>query len=1201
MLSYWLSKNKLFKLFICLLTVFAFNCTFVLSDAWALLPVSGSVPQTLPGISQVENFSLPKSLGEVKFTNAGNSEKIVFHIQDAHCNYDAQKKVSEVISYLNKKYGVNCVNLEGGSGDYDLSLFTNMHNKDARGETADYFMKWGRLNGAEVFAVNNPDKVQLWGIEDSDLYLNNLSAYRDSVGYREESENYLEELDYFISNLKRHIFSEELKLVDSKYAEYKTEGIGFKDYLIFLTNKAKEKGIDIKLYSNVYLLTRAVSEEDKINFKKVNKERSRLLDILEKKMSEREITELLANTLEFRNKNISETVFYEYLIKKARQTGQKLNKYPELRKYIIYTLLYNKVDKIVIMDEIGEIESAIKEGIYRNAEEKELNQLSKNLVLMRNLFKFSITSKDYEYYKNNPVHFEISEYIRFINKYAPLYKITPTLSENLYKLDIYQSKINEFYKYAFKRDKAFLRNIKFGKLKAKDFKAAVLVTGGFHSENLLSLFEKNNISYVSIIPSFENEKDYKSPYFKILSGGKSPLEDSIDTALSTIQAASLLNSLGVDANGAYSSEIFSIAGDLFYSMIKDPEYEKKTKVISLDETRYIVFKVEDGVPSITIEEKKIVDEEYRELTVILGVNKQDNMEIQMSDLVKAQIKTQEEVNEETSDKKPDHPFAMVSKYSILGLGGGVDWLILSGGILGSVIAYISLHSQVLSVLSIGLITVMALFAGTSLVRVADSWNAVEKIYPKLTIWQKLKFNIGGDVKVLEALQQAGPFTYDQVTYHEGFKKHVTGLVAFVPFVAGIEDIYYDYKQANAPPVAAIKTIYPAVKHIVETILYISVYSIGAVIYIGAIIPYSVVATIQKPISRNTLIKKVSVPVKKASVPVVKFIAKKTLKIISFVLSPAGYLAGGLLYILGASSDNVMKRSRMARASIVSIFMIALFLPLFASCSNADRKQKTEIVEKIENSIRIPVDDIVIQDSGDGKTEFYVDLRYLDIKGLDVNDDGADLSSFKKIYFIFEDNYTVDGVQFFLKNSNWANFYSNVSDSNKAFDLTARGRINDFSPENSRATLLGIKVSNSDAKIVELKLKGIRVEGAVVESPIVEVPKTQKNDSKSSQVVPGIDWDISPSSLNWKVETYSDSQGIVDFEKDGDSIIVEVDIKGGDANTSKGEIFVDLRDISIAGLDGKGSKDLSKYRITMRIEVPEEFIHSSQPNGIQILF
>ncbi len=426
-------KHGNFKKLVSVIVLTVFFCNVIQYTAGAV--VAG--PQVLPGagtgdeekaaVLDIATFNLSPELGTVRYSYKGSSGRVLVHIQDAHCNYDAQKKVAAIIEYLNAEYGIAEVNLEGGAGEYDLSVFTDIYDKDVRRRTADYFMRWGRVNGAEFFALTNPDKITLWGVEDAGLYIKNLDVYRDSLGYKDKVEGYLKELKYFINNLKGRIFSKELLDISIKYAQYKTGNLDFKDYLAYLLEKAKQMGIDIKSYFNIYLLSEAIAQEDNIDFKRANTERDMLIDELQKVLSKKELSELVANTVRFKSNRLSRGDFYEYLLKKAKQAGQKLEDYPELREYIVYMSLYEAVDKSDVMAEMEKLETRIKEMIYRPGAERELDTLAKNLVLMENMFNIELTKEDYGYYLENSAGFDTHNYVSFIEREAPKYGMAAAL------------------------------------------------------------------------------------------------------------------------------------------------------------------------------------------------------------------------------------------------------------------------------------------------------------------------------------------------------------------------------------------------------------------------------------------------------------------------------------------------------------------------------------------------------------------------------------------------------------------------------------------------------------------------------------------------------------------------------------------------------------------------------------------------------
>ena len=213
--------------------------TLFLDIGWARETASPPAIQEF----NLDTFALPLSLGHVKDTyKANNSKKTVIHIQDAHCNYYAQHKITDVIGYLNREYGISTVNLEGGAGDYDISVFTRIQDKAIREKVADYFVKEGLVNGAEYFAINNPNKATLWGIENVKLYLNGLNIYRDTLSHKEAIDKNLKQLNHIISNLKRHIYSSELLEFDEKYTQFKKESLDLKDYIAYLLSLRVPKG-----------------------------------------------------------------------------------------------------------------------------------------------------------------------------------------------------------------------------------------------------------------------------------------------------------------------------------------------------------------------------------------------------------------------------------------------------------------------------------------------------------------------------------------------------------------------------------------------------------------------------------------------------------------------------------------------------------------------------------------------------------------------------------------------------------------------------------------------------------------------------------------------------------------------------------------------------------------------------------------------
>lgn len=499
-----------------------------------------------------ENFSIPKNLATIADSwspdpaSGPDNPPTLIHIQDAHCNYYAQRKICEIIEYLNKNYGVSVVNLEGGKGSYDLSVFTDVENNRARSEVSDYFLREGVINGAEFFAINNPDTVTLWGIEETGPYIDNLKAYRKSLENKKTAGQHITRLASLLGGLKKDVYSDEIIEFERYYGGYVKDEIDFSEFITYIAEKARDSGLRDDLYPNVGLLAKSIKDEKNIDPEKANTERNQLIEMLQKTLSNKEMEELAKKAIHFKEEKINEKEFYEYIARKARSIDVDMKQFQELEKYISYVSAYTDVDKIKITEEIDMLDSILRNKLYVNDEQKELGTLTKNALILEKMLNLTFTRKDYEYYLEKKASFTRESCISFIRKHEKNGAINE-IEDALSDLDRLREEASISYEYTFRRDHAFLKNLKFS-----PSKTTILITGGFHSRSLKELFKKNNISFVSILPQFKNDKNYTNPYAKLVSGEQNSVFNKIsDILTNTLALASILSDKGicVEANG----------------------------------------------------------------------------------------------------------------------------------------------------------------------------------------------------------------------------------------------------------------------------------------------------------------------------------------------------------------------------------------------------------------------------------------------------------------------------------------------------------------------------------------------------------------------------------------------------------------------------------------------------------------------------
>ncbi|MBF0217805.1 MAG: hypothetical protein HQL30_12535, partial [Candidatus Omnitrophica bacterium] len=352
--------NPVIKKIISVITLLAFSFNTIVWD----MDISGSCAwgEAIPPAIAKTGITIPEELGKIVDSvsaapKGARRGKEVIYIQDAHCNNPCQKSIGGIMEYLSREYGVDLALLEGGAGTYDLSMFTDIKDKAVLEKVAGHFMKEGKINGSEYFAVNSPGKMSLMGLERPDLYFKDLEVYRDSLSYRDEATGCLDMLDERLTALKEKIYSKELAEFDQKKKDYGEGKTGLGEYLLYLAGVFVSGVEDIPKSGDLGKILGTIASEKKIDFARANEERDELIEVLGKRLSGMEIATLTVESEKRAKGTLSESKFYSYLLKKAASAGVDVAKsYPELFEYERYIATYGTIDKTRLLTEVEKLE-----------------------------------------------------------------------------------------------------------------------------------------------------------------------------------------------------------------------------------------------------------------------------------------------------------------------------------------------------------------------------------------------------------------------------------------------------------------------------------------------------------------------------------------------------------------------------------------------------------------------------------------------------------------------------------------------------------------------------------------------------------------------------------------------------------------------------------------------------------------------------
>jgi len=499
--------------------------TFLISNAAIAVPQENppATPEQQAAAATPDKINIPRDVGIIKSKFVGNDPRFIINIQDAHCNYEAQSNIIKILESLIKNDNLSFVAVEGADGLIDTSWFKAFPDEDVRREVATYFMKKGEITGPEFLSITSDYDFRLFGAETREYYVQNLSAFTSSYPLKEATEKYYNDIKTVLNRLKGYIYSDDLKAMDAKIQDYESKKLPFNEYIRFLSSMCEKLKINIREYDNFFKLVSTLMYEKKIDFKVVDRERSVLIDELSKKSSKDALTELVTHSLSFKVGKVSAAEYYEYLKNQAAKQGIDVTKrFPNLANYIIYNAVYAKIENEKLFADIKKIENAVKEKLFQNEDQRALDKLSRNVDVVLNLINIKLLNDDYDYYETHKDEFAPQVFADFIRKQTARYGFAYTVEPPSDAVTNSIPKLEDFYSIAIKRNEALVNNTIEG-MKKEKVKFAVLVTGGFHSDGMAKLLEKQGISYMIVCPSIT--KEVPTPYIQILTNQRTSFED----------------------------------------------------------------------------------------------------------------------------------------------------------------------------------------------------------------------------------------------------------------------------------------------------------------------------------------------------------------------------------------------------------------------------------------------------------------------------------------------------------------------------------------------------------------------------------------------------------------------------------------------------------------------------------------------------
>ena len=426
--------------------------------------------------SNLFSFSIEEDIfNYVKITDSDikkDSQPIIW-IQDLHNDYSAQQNIYNTLTILSQSKDIDKIYMEGVYNNrlLDISLISNIPNKQIKKQTVQNLFEEGILSAGEYFCLNT--NKQIYGIEDEDLYLQNLQIFK-RISTNKELNNYITgQICSFVQSLKNTYILNSISSVQKKD--------------VLSLNLKNE-------FPNLQKQQKIIEDSKKIKYSNISSDLEKLLSDLQKNVSVEQYKEI--------SKYLKENTSYGYS-KFYDCVKNNIDKYPQLGLFLQSNKDFLSINPIQLLKETNEVKNQLLQELDLNITETEILDLEIYSKSLNDLVNTKISFEQYDNLKKN------KNYISYIlKKYLPenFAKFALTYLNNT---DFYTFYDNNLY-----RNKIFVKNL----LKNNNNKFKVLIAGGFHS-GVIDELKKLNKSYIVLTPNISINSAFNELFLSRFNNG----------------------------------------------------------------------------------------------------------------------------------------------------------------------------------------------------------------------------------------------------------------------------------------------------------------------------------------------------------------------------------------------------------------------------------------------------------------------------------------------------------------------------------------------------------------------------------------------------------------------------------------------------------------------------------------------------------
>ncbi len=209
-----------------------------------------------------------------------------------------------------------------------------------------------------------------------------------------------------------------------------------------------------------------------------------------------------------------------FLAQAARRQGMTLQAFPQILTYLKSSdASLQGQDPDALLAAMDHLDQALRRRLYRNENATRLDQFIGRARLLERLLNISLNPQEWQALRLYPEHYTAQSFKAFLRGQQGQDMMEPLSWAKLWDY-IDQARI--FYKQADQRSHVLAAKA-IAVIKQKSVPLAVLITGGFHTNDILQDMKTAGMNYIALQPQM-TKMDMVNPYFQLLTRKMTPLE-----------------------------------------------------------------------------------------------------------------------------------------------------------------------------------------------------------------------------------------------------------------------------------------------------------------------------------------------------------------------------------------------------------------------------------------------------------------------------------------------------------------------------------------------------------------------------------------------------------------------------------------------------------------------------------------------------